>query len=48
MKKVIAISYLVLVLLSMVGCASDTATSQKEKKPTDWGTVNTIETESRR
>jgi hypothetical protein len=46
MKKVLVISYLVLVLSSMVGCASDTATSQKEQKPAGWGTVDTIESET--
>jgi hypothetical protein len=46
MKKVVVISYLVLVLLSMAGCASGTATSQKEQKPVGWGTIDTIESET--
>jgi hypothetical protein len=46
MKKTFIVALLMLLLLSLTGCASDTATTQQQKKPVGWGTVDTIESES--
>ena len=45
MKKTFIVAFLMLLLLSLTGCASDTATTQQQKQPPGWGTVNTIESE---
>jgi hypothetical protein len=46
MKKALMIACLMFGLLAFMSCASNNTTSQPQKKPTDWGTVNTIESET--
>jgi hypothetical protein len=46
MKRALVVACLLFGLLALASCASNTATTQPEKKPVGWGTVNTIESES--
>ncbi len=48
MFKAFIVAFWLLLLVSLTGCASNTATTQQQQKPVGWGTVNTIESETAR
>jgi hypothetical protein len=46
MKKALMVACLMFGLCAFMSCAANNTTSQEPKKPVDWGTVNTIESET--
>jgi PBP1b-binding outer membrane lipoprotein LpoB len=48
MKSILTIVCIMIILIFIGSCASNTATTQQQKNQTDWGTVNTIESETAR